>query len=95
VLLLGAVSVADALATLRSRRIGRTALAPNGEPWPAARADGLTDPDPEDWSEFDHDPLRGGDLVELFPDPDPMPPVPTDALRTRQLRYGDRRDRSN
>jgi hypothetical protein len=96
VLLLGVVAVADALATLRTRRIRRiapSAPAANGEPWSAGRAGGLSDP--ETWSEFDPDPLGGGDLVELFPDPDPMAPAPTDAPTTRQLRSGNRRNRSS
>jgi hypothetical protein len=98
VLLLGVVVVADAMVTLRTGRIGQmapSAPAANGEPWSAARVDGLSDNAPGDWPEFNNDPLHGGDLVELFPDPDAMAPASTDAPRTRQLRYGNRRDRSN
>jgi uncharacterized membrane protein YccF (DUF307 family) len=75
VLLFVVVSVADALATVRAQRLGRTApSAPtaNGEPWSADRAEGLPDLELEPWSQFDEDLPGDGHLVELFPDFGPM-----------------------
>jgi hypothetical protein len=72
VLLFVVVSVADALSSLRAERMGRTApagAAAGGAAWPPRgdRADGLADLDPEDWPEFDEEPARSDQLIELFP----------------------------
>jgi capsular polysaccharide biosynthesis protein len=89
VLLFVVVSLADAVTTLRTERIGRAApsrLAANGEPWSARddRAEGLSALDPEDWSELDEEPADSDQLINLFPDHDPERTVPTDGLPPKQ-----------
>jgi hypothetical protein len=72
ILLFVAVSVADALSTLRAERRGRAApaaAASGGGRWPGRddRAEGLDELDPEDWPEFDEEPAASDQLIKLFP----------------------------
>jgi hypothetical protein len=95
ILLFVAVSVADALTTLRAERMARTrpaGTAAGGGRWPAPddRAEGLAELD-EDWPEFDDEPSNSDQLVELFPDPDAEGTVSAGAPRTRNLTHRSRR----
>jgi hypothetical protein len=90
VLLFVVVSAADAFAALRRERMRRSApsqVAANGEPWPPqnGRAEGLSPLEPEDWSEFDEEPVGGDQLVALFPDGDPH--VTNDGSSPRRVRH--------
>jgi capsular polysaccharide biosynthesis protein len=92
VLLFVAVSVADALTTLRTERLGRPSPArpaAHDEPWPAhdGRAEGLSALDPEEWSEFDEEPAGSDQLINLFPEADSEATVPTHSRPARQSRY--------
>jgi len=99
VLLFVAVSVADALTTLRTERSGRTApspLAANEEPWRAhdGEADGLSALEPEDWSELDEEPAGSDQLIDLFPDADSGAKVAAAGRPTRQRQHRRRQRRS-
>jgi capsular polysaccharide biosynthesis protein len=84
VLLFVVVSVADALTSLRRERGVRAAprrLAMPDEFSPAydGRAEGLSEFEPDDWSELDAEPADSDGLINLFPDRDPGA-----AVRTRR-----------
>jgi hypothetical protein len=89
ILLFVAVSVADALSTLRVERRG-----PASGVWPPRddRAERLGELDPDDWPEFDDEPVARDQLIELFPDHEPDRTLPTGTARDRQPGRQSRRD---
>jgi hypothetical protein len=99
VLLFLVVSVGDAVTTLRTERRGRSApspLAAGEAPWSSedGRSGGLTALDPEEWSEFDEDPLGSDEPVQLFPDHDRDALTGTSSagrLHRRRKQHGSRR----